>query len=515
MVIKLALLSIGASSIHFAVAADHFEYHWTHGAFFLAVGVGQFSWAALVLAVPSRRWFKLGIAGNGLVISAWLASRTVGAPFGTRPWEPEPLSVQDGLATGFEVILVFMLLARLTRAAGATSTPTPSLGRFFSFGVLVCLLSGGAILAATGGGLHHGESEGASLLAGHQHSGTLVSSADPLLADIKIRVETSGTGAGLDLLAQASAADPEVQALAHQYVHAIGRYVYKKTDDPALAFSSCDERFESGCFHGVLQGYFEEHPSLTGGGIAKLCSGPIKLEPLTNLHFQCLHGLGHGLSLFFDHDLVTALGYCDFLVSNWERDSCYGGAFMENIIWEQSASSQGQRLSGGAIIKEDPHFPCSAVDAGYKEACYMMQSSVFLHLNGHDFASAFAECETAPDSLIGVCYRSMGRDIVGYTLHDPVESLKLCLLGERERLGECAFGAVQTLINVEGSTDAAMAFCLAVPQDGKGSCYAGLGEFLFSLYPEPESRAEQCARISIHRWVRVCKSAAFLLRLPA
>ena len=52
--VSLAFLSVAAALIHFAVIEQHFTEYWLYGAFFVAVGVFELTWALLVLAAPSR-----------------------------------------------------------------------------------------------------------------------------------------------------------------------------------------------------------------------------------------------------------------------------------------------------------------------------------------------------------------------------------------------------------------------------------------------------------------------------
>jgi hypothetical protein len=78
----LAALSVGAAAIHFAVVFEHFAEYTLYGVFFLVISWAQMIWPAVLLWRPSRLWLWLGIAGNAMVIAVYVASRTVGLPFG-------------------------------------------------------------------------------------------------------------------------------------------------------------------------------------------------------------------------------------------------------------------------------------------------------------------------------------------------------------------------------------------------------------------------------------------------
>jgi hypothetical protein len=118
----VALLSIGAAVIHFAVVAEHFDEWWLTGLFFLALAAFQLVWALLVLWSPSRLLYLAGAVANALVVVLWIVSRTSGVPVGPEAGEAEPVALPDSLATGFEIVLVAVLVLLLSaRTAPGTS----------------------------------------------------------------------------------------------------------------------------------------------------------------------------------------------------------------------------------------------------------------------------------------------------------------------------------------------------------------------------------------------------------
>jgi hypothetical protein len=52
------------------------------------------------------RTLDIGVAGNGAVVLAWIASRTSGLPFGPHAWLAEPVGAVDATATAFELLIV-------------------------------------------------------------------------------------------------------------------------------------------------------------------------------------------------------------------------------------------------------------------------------------------------------------------------------------------------------------------------------------------------------------------------
>lgn len=499
--VLLGLFSAATAAIHFSVSGEHLSVWWLHGMFFVAVAWAQALFAVLLLVRPTPLVLKAGIAGNAAVIVTWAISRTVGIPIGPTAGLPELAALEDVTATVFEVILVAGSYALLKGWVPARRLSAPVVtGGLLLAGAAVAFTSAALVSAATGGhhvmpggeqmtGLAHAEMGG----AGGHHSASPISPDDPVVRQLRASLQSGGTIAALDKLENLSSQDGSVLTLSHQYVHELGRMVYESYPEPSQAFSSCDQRFESGCYHGVLQGYFEEHPDFTGQDITGLCRN-VAAASNTNLNFQCLHGLGHGLTLFFNHNLLRPLRYCDFLADSWQQKSCYGGVFMENIVWSQSPESERSLAPGETVIEEDPHYPCNSVAEKYRWDCYAMQSSVILYLNGWNFEEAFAECDQAERAYISSCYYSMGRDIAGYAKHDPRQSRELCLLSEVPYREWCFDGAARTLVNLEGTTEGAFDMCLHAPQDSKQRCYLAIGEMALAQSSDPTFLEQDCGK---------------------
>jgi hypothetical protein len=122
----LAVLSLGAAAIHFAVMPEHFAEWWAFGVFFGATGWFEALWAVGYVTMPTRRIAALGLVANVATVLLWAASRTVGLPIGPEPWVPEPVGLPDLVATLLEGILVLGLLTILAipRSAHTSSRPT-------------------------------------------------------------------------------------------------------------------------------------------------------------------------------------------------------------------------------------------------------------------------------------------------------------------------------------------------------------------------------------------------------
>ena len=142
----LAALSVGAAAIHFAVVFEHFVEYTLYGAFFLVISWAQLIWPAVLLWRPSRLWLWLGIAGNAIIIAVYVASRTVGLPFGPDLHSTESVGALDVVSCALEFLLIVGCAALLWRPSLA-DRPVARRGAVARVAALVAVPV--AVIAAT------------------------------------------------------------------------------------------------------------------------------------------------------------------------------------------------------------------------------------------------------------------------------------------------------------------------------------------------------------------------------
>ena len=333
------------------------------------------------------------------------------------------------------------------------------------------------------------------------------------------RLNKRGLADAVATLDQLTAADPDVAEHAHEYAHGIGIEAYGTSADITGTFAACGDGYSSGCRHGVIQAYFESRHQVTQPEVEALCQ-PFKSAAQSRwVLFQCVHGMGHGLTMFHGHDLPRALTDCDLLTDGWDRESCYGGAFMESIINATTPhhpasqlAAQGHHATAStfkAIEPKDPLYPCSIMADRYLHACYQMQTSVMLNLNKGDIGDAARSCERAPANVRPVCFQSLGRDATSYTARDPQKTVNLCHKAREPYRPACYFGAAKALVDWTATTDAAFAFCHLVANEAGGpTCYQALGEEIATLLATTQEREQQCIRAEEAWAVEACRHGA-------
>lgn len=138
---SLAILSLAAAVIHFAVAGEHFQEYWVFGVFMLGAAWLQLAWAILAAVRPVRLLLWSGIVLNAGVVAVYIVTRTVGDVIGPTPHEVEPLGFGDGFCTVLEALIVAGCAWLLFASARQQHKPSLTLAPVFTGGVTAALLS--------------------------------------------------------------------------------------------------------------------------------------------------------------------------------------------------------------------------------------------------------------------------------------------------------------------------------------------------------------------------------------
>ena len=216
--------------------------------------------------------------------------------------------------------------------------------------------------------------------------------------------------------------DPSLILLGHPLAHALGYAVRSTPATATRLLSECDDRYQSGCYHGILQRYFDAR---IGMPIAQ----SVLLAPCDGLRgtreqfrlFDCLHGTGHGLMMYHRYDANGSLKDCDRLKSDWDQHSCYSGVFMEHnmgarmqLFGEGKYGMHRHAMPAEHVVLFKPgdlHYPCDATPDRYRLECYELQADLILPAVKQDYAKASAVCDGAGSPmLVSVCYVGLGRN---------------------------------------------------------------------------------------------------------
>jgi hypothetical protein len=285
-----------------------------------------------------------------------------------------------------------------------------------------------------------------------------------------VLTQSNGPEAALDDLAASRQSNEFLRTICHQLAHVVGRTAGERAGNAAFARGS--DLCASGYYHGVVESVMAAiGREQILARATSVCDEQRSADARSYLHYNCVHGMGHGFMGLYDSDVFPSLAGCDALPDVWERNHCYGGVFMENLTALGNASRRSKHLR-----PSEPLYPCTAVDDRYKPECYIEQTAYALFVRNDDFAAVFNLCrDTADPGFRTVCYEGLGGDAAikasKYVIGEParVDAIRrLCLQGPDETArAHCVVGAVTTSIrDTSGNDSRARALCAALRSDG-------------------------------------------------
>jgi hypothetical protein len=307
---------------------------------------------------------------------------------------------------------------------------------------------------------------------------------------------SKGPQAALAELDRDSRTVPGVEADCHQIAHNVGHAgLAHYHNNAAVALAHGGMTCNSGYYHGVIERAFAGVPRARVTHIARrLCTGRAVTKE-TFLLYQCVHGLGHGLMIYSGLDLPYSLEVCHQLQTAFDRISCTGGVFMQNLMPGMGTSRY--------LKKNDPIYPCNAVAKRDKVYCYLMVTSRILALDGYDWRKTAAWCRRSEKGWVATCFQSYGRDASGTTQYRPRETVRLCLEAGKDA-GECMYGAARDYGNNYAGGKEAARLCMLGPGGYRDRCFEGVGTILGTLHRFGSERRAACAAVTPRRYLPDC-----------
>lgn len=299
--------------------------------------------------------------------------------------------------------------------------------------------------------------------------------------------------------------DPSLVLLGHPLAHALGYAVRSTPATATRLLSECDDRYQSGCYHGILQRYFDAR-------IGMPLAQSVLLAPCDGLRgtreqfriFDCLHGTGHGLMMYHRYDVNASLADCDRLRSDWDQRSCYSGVFMEHnmgarmqVFGDGKFGMHRHSTPAPSVVlykPDDLHYPCDSTPQRYRRECYELQADLILPAVKQDYRKASAVCDRAgaPD-LVAQCYVGLGRNASGAAAFQYAGIKKRCDQSSAYGRAFCYQGAVRHLAYAPSELPRGIGFCKTLPDgDARTRCWDGIGLQVGGFFADLQSRQRAC-----------------------
>jgi hypothetical protein len=220
------------------------------------------------------------------------------------------------------------------------------------------------------------------------------------------------------------------------------------------------------------------------------------------LLYQCVHGLGHGLMIYSGDDLPWSLTTCHKLLTSFDRVSCTGGVFMQNLDTTMGVSRY--------LSSKNPIYPCNIVAERDKVYCYLMVTSRILTIDDFNWQKTANWCRKAERGWVATCFQSYGRDASGYARYAPAKTIHLCSLAGRDA-GECLYGAARDYGNNYAGGKEGANLCELSSRQHRSRCFEGVGTILGALNKFGTQRRAACAEVTPPEYRRACLRGAAVL----
>ncbi len=294
-------------------------------------------------------------------------------------------------------------------------------------------------------------------------------------------VRDSGAKAAFEDLKDEYAKNEFVKSQCHQLTHVIGRAAAETYGDLPATYGQGDSFCWSGYYHGAMEAVVAQTgPDKILEEAGTLCAGPRENQNHSFYHYDCAHGLGHGFMGIQENELFESLEMCDALTDGWEKEPCYAGVFMQNMMAQDDPSHPSKYLE-----VDQPFYPCTDVEARYKNECYRIQTGHALLTQGNDLARVFDLCASVEDDPRPACYQGLGGYAAVQSIQQNVTDAartestnKLCMLGGNyEARSNCSIGAVKSFVYYYRSDAQARALCEALEADLRATCLETAEEY--------------------------------------
>ena len=316
-----------------------------------------------------------------------------------------------------------------------------------------------------------------------------VSSRDLDIASVFLTAREHGVRQAMDSLRALAAKDTTLQAAGHMIAHALGRFAIANNGHDPAVLTQCTPAFESGCYHGVLEGYMMSLPKVDPTAVSGMCASYDKPGASRVTTLECAHGLGHGFLEHYGYALAPSLQGCDTFASPELRGECYDGVFMENSM--QGLGMPRMNVGDSAVAMQmgdmkrmdadkdqmtrfrasDLQFPCDSVATAYQPSCWSYQPLVIVNLTHANFDKTLDACATAPAASQARCYQGYGKQSMAWFGWDEHRVISTCSRAGAH-VDDCLAGGVEALIDREQSDAGALRFCDAVPAASRDKCIA-------------------------------------------
>jgi len=300
----------------------------------------------------------------------------------------------------------------------------------------------------------------------------------------------------------------------HHIVHHLGHLTASNFGFSPQALALCTYDYNYGCIHGYFQ-HALHIKDVEPEDASSLCNELIK-DPKATVKDKayCFHGLGHGVMMFNEYNLLKSILFCDELDSDLAQNGCYQGVFMENL--NNATQNDGWKQSGFSF--SEPLAPCSLLAPKYHHQCFIHQGGWLMHIYNLDYQRAIQECLKAPSNSVTYCVESITLMVTNpgwqknflkekYSDKDSVteNAWKICKTFPKDILKRCLAGGVDNLMNFDSlNLTRPEKFCKLADKELQDFCFRRIGMNLVNFVTDKSDVVKTCKQLRLKIDTKSC-----------
>lgn len=252
----------------------------------------------------------------------------------------------------------------------------------------------------------------------------------------------------------------------HGAMHVLASLLYERYGIDALQF--CDESFQQACFHELMSTFAYEGEITEESEINAHCGG----------NWNCLHGIGHGLVMYYGYDqenLTGVLSRCPSEPEAMPIAACQSGVFMEYITRTMGGSRGEIKKIAGQVDQG----LCSEMEPEYRGPCNFVMVELIIAETGssnEEIADSVGEyCRSSASGYEAECFTGAGFN-VKFLTEEYDEGIALCesIAGDyQDHKDTCLIALAMQYMFFSKTQDSAM-ICEAASAEGKEECLSML-----------------------------------------
>lgn len=296
------------------------------------------------------------------------------------------------------------------------------------------------------------------------------------------------------------------QVPCHETGHHLGLWLYGYVGDLENSLNYAQQQCGGAVFHGVIQNHMMTL-NFKGEDPANVDIQSVCKETPDNTYsidrWQCLHGLGHGLTNLYNYDVLSAVNRCNEFEPGWEQISCSKGVFMQNVV-------NYVETRGGDFDENDIYYPCNQVETKLMPQCYHYLTTKFLLDNDGLVRAGFDICDdVTPSEIVPYCYYGLGRQLSANLEGSIDNAVLFCTMGSNlEYHSDCFRGMALTVVNQDEDPSLGFEFCNLIPEQYGAACFDSLGQWVLMIAPTESERTTMCLKAGDGEFRDICNNAS-------